>query len=205
MHSPTAKNDRSSILETKIQYTVTFYSGFRVYPSMNHKAFQHTINTLKGKLYRLSFSILQQADEAADVVQEISIRVWKNWDEWQSLDNFEAWCYKLTRNLSIDKKRSKHYQSRQADLPVDLSEGQPTPHQLTENKDTLIYIQQLIATLPEQQRIVMHLRDIEELSYREIADMLDMTLPQVKTNLFRARQSMKEKISSAKLYEKRNH
>lgn len=168
---------------------------------MSQKTYQDTVIPLKEKLFRLAFSILQHPEEAADVVQEILIKAWKNWEQWQKLDNPGAWCYKLTRNLSIDKKRSRHFKSGQEAIPEDLRVAEPNPYQLAENRDTIIYIKELMAALPEQQRLVMHLRDIEELAYQEIAEMLDISLAQVKTSLFRARKSIQKKLTESRLYE----
>jgi RNA polymerase sigma-70 factor (ECF subfamily) len=171
---------------------------------MNHQNFQQQIVPLREKLFRLAFSILRHPEEAADVVQEIMIKTWKNWEDWQSSkDNIEAWCFKMTRNLAIDKTRTRSFSAANDKLPEDWPAQLPGPHQMAEQKDTLRYIEQLMATLPDQQRTVLHLRDVEEYSYQEIADMLDINLGQVKTHLFRARKTIQQQIIASQLYEKR--
>ena len=109
----------------------------------------------------------------------------------------------MTRNLAIDKTRTKrlHYQGEET--LAAFASPVPCPHRIAEQRDTLSFVQQLMQALPEQQRMVLHLRDAEEYSYQEIADMLAINLGQVKTNLFRARKTIQEQIIAAQLYEKR--
>jgi RNA polymerase sigma factor (sigma-70 family) len=183
---------------------VTFSNALRVDVIMNYKTFQQQIVPLREKLFRLAFSILHHSEEAADVVQEIMMKTWKHWGDWEaSKENLEAWCFKMTRNLAIDKTRTKrlHYQGEET--LAAFASPVPGPHQIAEQRDTLSFVQQLMQALPEQQRMVLHLRDVEEYSYQEIADMLAINLGQVKTNLFRARKTIQEQIIAAQLYEKR--
>lgn len=103
----------------------------------------------------------------------------------------------LTRNLSIDKLRSRHRKT--ADMPdgYDMMETAATPEEATEQSDTVRHIETMMKQLPEKQRLVMHLRDIEGLSYQEISDALELPLNHVKVNLFRARQAIREQLLRA--------
>ena len=101
----------------------------------------------------------------------------------------------MTRNLSIDKSRAKHHQLT-GPLPerFDLADSAKTPEQLTQASDTLQQVELYMASLPEKQRTVMHLRDIEELSYEEIAETMQISLDDVKVTLHRARKFIREKL-----------
>jgi len=107
----------------------------------------------------------------------------------------------LTRNLSVDKLRSKRHQTESIEPHLNTVSTHQNPAQLTESKDTLKSIHQLIQTLPEKQKLVLQLRDIEELSYKEIAELLEMPMNQVKVNLFRGRQSLKSALVKKEIYE----
>lgn len=185
-------------------HAVTFFNALRVVSIMNYKTFQQQIVPLREKLFRLAFSILHHSEEAADVVQEIMMKTWKNWSDWEaSKENLEAWCFRMTRNLAIDKIRTRRPQYQGEETLASFASHAPGPHQIAEQRDTVAFVQQLLHTLPEQQRSVLHLRDIEEYSYQEIADMLNISLGQVKTNLFRARKTIQQQLIAAQLYEKR--
>jgi RNA polymerase sigma factor (sigma-70 family) len=149
---------------------------------------------IKDKLYRFSLRITGNAPEAQDVVQEVFIKVWEKRDEMTNIKNPEAWCMTLTKNLSLDKLRLKHNRSKCLEEAHTLSDSKPTPYAETETNDMVEIIRNLMNQLPEKQKMVMHLRDIEGLSYEEIGDSLDMPMAQVKVNLFRARNFIREKI-----------
>lgn len=163
---------------------------------MNWTIFHQHVFPIRHKLYRFALRITGSAQEAEDVVQEVLERVWKSPAEQSAaVQNWEAWCMTLTRHRSIDKTRM---QSQHRALPLDSlathSAADPTPAQETESRDMAAWVRRLMQELPEKQRLVMHLRDIEELSYEEIASVLDISLDQVKVNLHRARKTIREKL-----------
>ena len=129
-------------------------------------------------------------------MQEVLEKIWKSPAE-QSVEvqNWEAWCMTLTRNRSLDKTRSQNLR-RTAPLEgtVEYRTGTDNLYQTTENRDLAAQIKQKMQQLPEKQRLVMHLRDIEELSYEEIADTLQISLDQVKVSLHRARKAIREQM-----------
>lgn len=140
--------------------------------------------------YRMTGSAL----EAEDLVQEVFLKVWNGRSELESVHNVEAWCMRIAKNLAIDRLRSKHWTTRTDEEPVLAQADSATPYQIAEQADTFAHIRQIMNQLPEKHRQVMELRDIEGLSYEEICEVLSMTLPQVKTNLFRARQAVREAL-----------
>jgi RNA polymerase sigma factor (sigma-70 family) len=156
--------------------------------------FLQLAHTIKNKLYRFALRITGDDAEAQDVVQEVFIKIWSKRDEMATINNQEAYCMTLTRNLSLDKIRSKHHQKMQIDEIVELIDGASTPDAIVEATNTIDTIRLWMQKLPEKQRIAMHLRDIEGLTYEEISIILEMPMPQVKINLHRARQAMREKI-----------
>ena len=157
---------------------------------MNDLLFHNHIYPLRHKLYRFALRITGNAHEAEDVVQEVMEKVWKQAPEQsQSVQNWEAWCMTLTRNRSVDKTR------RKSSTPLEHApepSHADTPSSAAESQDMIRQIQMLMQQLPEKQRLVMYLRDVEEMAYEEIAQALDISLDQVKVNLHRARKTIRQ-------------
>lgn len=166
---------------------------------MTTREFQHTIAPIKDKLYRFALRMLDNIPEAQDVVQEVLIKLWQQRERVSQIANVEAWTMRMTRNMSIDKMRNKHWRSEDVSGIVQFAEPAATPDVETEQADTMKIISSMIAQLPEKQANVMHLRDIEGYSYQEIADTLQLPLNQVKVNLFRARKSVREQLVNSEI------
>lgn len=167
---------------------------------MEIKEFTNKILPIKDKLFRFSFRILGNMQEAEDVVQEVFINLWNKRLDISDLNNVDAFCMTMTKNLSLDKLRSKH--KRVVPMPENYDVAQLTanPLQLTEQNDLLNTVETMINQLPEKQKLVIQLRDIEGYSYKEISELLKMSLDQVKVNLFRARKTVKTKLINSQEY-----
>lgn len=168
---------------------------------MNLEAFQNRVMPAKNKLFRFALRFLGNEDEAKDIVQEVLIKVWNGRDQMNEVQNWEAWCMRITKNLSLDRIR---FLSRRQTQPIegefDLHQSDLTPHETTEQKESMHSINLLISSLPEKQRQVIHLRDVEGYSYNEICEILELDLNQVKVNLFRARNAVREKLIKINAY-----
>lgn len=167
---------------------------------MTIKKFTRQITPIKDRLYRFAMRMVDNAAEAEDVVQEVLIKLWHKREELTQIQNLEAWSIRLTKNLSLDKLRSKHKRTEGLEGHYDLVSDSRNPEQLIESKDAMQRIHQLMQQLPESQRLVLQLRDIEELSYKEIAECLDMSMNLVKVNLFRGRQNLKAILTKKELH-----
>jgi RNA polymerase sigma factor (sigma-70 family) len=168
---------------------------------MNLEAFQNRVLPAKNKLFRFALKFLGNEEEAKDVVQEVFIRVWNGREQMDQIQNWEAWCMRITRNLSLDRIRSitrKNTQPIEASFHVH-TEGL-SPHESTEADESMKQIAELISGLPEKQRQVIHLRDVEGYSYNEICEILELDMSQVKVNLFRARNAVREKLMKINAY-----
>ena len=168
---------------------------------MNLEAFQNRVIPAKNKLYRFAFRLLGNEDEAKDVVQEVLIRVWNGRDKMDEVQNWEAWCMRITKNLSLDRVRSINRRHTQPIEEVfNVRHEDLTPHETTEQHESMQSISNLIASLPEKQRQVIHLRDIEGYTYNEICEILELDMSQVKVSLFRARTAVREKLMKINAY-----
>ncbi|HEY3405960.1 MAG TPA: RNA polymerase sigma factor [Ohtaekwangia sp.] len=168
---------------------------------MNLESFQNRVLPAKNKLFRFALRFLGSEEEAKDVVQEVFIKVWNGREQMPEVQNWEAWCMRITKNLSLDRIRSlNRKQTQPIEDSFDVRHEALTPHESTEMRESMNRINQLIETLPEKQRQVIHLRDVEGYSYNEICEILELDMNQVKVNLFRARNTVREKLVKMNAY-----
>lgn len=150
---------------------------------------------LKDKLFRLALRITFDRAEAEDVVQDTMIRVWNKREEWTQFGSIEAYCLTVAKNLAIDRSQKKEAQNVELTPEMEEESEISGPYDQLVNNERMSIIHRLINELPEKQRLIMQLRDIEGESYKEIAKILNLTEEQVKVNLFRARQKVKQRLS----------
>ena len=158
---------------------------------MQEISFRDDILPLKDKLFRLALRITFDRAEAEDVVQDTMIRVWNKREEWTQFGSIEAYCLTVAKNLAIDRSQKKEAQNVELTPEMEEESEISGPYDQLVNNERMSIIHRLINELPEKQRLIMQLRDIEGESYKEIAKILNLTEEQVKVNLFRARQKVK--------------
>ena len=166
----------------------------------DERAFQALFIDYYSVLVSFATKYIDNQEVAEDIVQDTMIRVWNKRDEWTQFDSIEAYCLTVARNLAID--RSQKLESQNVELTPETQEMPDTltPDRAYEQDEQLRLVHHLINELPEKQRTIVQLRDIEGKSYKEIADVLQLTEEQVKVNLFRARQRIKLKYSEIDNY-----
>jgi RNA polymerase sigma factor (sigma-70 family) len=168
---------------------------------MNSEVFETRVLPTKNKLFRFAFRLLGSQEEARDVVQEVMIKMWNGREQMAEIDNMEAWCMRITKNLSLDRLRSKQ---RRITDPMEegfeIKQESLTPYERTELNENMQQINQLMTALPDKQRQVMHLRDVEGYSYNEICEIMELDMNQVKVNLFRARNAVRERLLKLNAY-----
>ena len=169
---------------------------------MKKISFRNDVLPLKNELYRLALRITLNHAEAEDVVQETMIKVWNRRDRWDELESIEAFCLTICRNIAIDKTKKAENQNQSLMDEHDAPDHSYTsnPEEQAMQQDRISLIRRLIDTLPEKQRSCMQLRDFEGKSYKEIAKILDVSEEQVKINIFRARQTIKQKLIDTENY-----
>ncbi len=167
---------------------------------MQEISFHNDILPLKDKLFRIALRITLHRAEAEDVVQEAMIRVWNKREEWSQLESIEAYCTTVVRNLAIDRVQLK--ESANVSLTPEMEDRQwvAGPLDGLVRKERIELVHKLINELPEKQKRVMQLRDVEGEGYKEIAHILRITEEQVKVNLFRARQKVKQRFTEIEEY-----
>lgn len=161
---------------------------------MQEISFRKDILPLKDKLFRVALRITLNRAEAEDVVQDTMLRVWNKREEWSKFDSIEAFCLTVARNLAIDRREKMD--SNTVELTPEMEEVSDAsgPYNQLVQDERMRLIHRLISELPEKQRSVIQLRDIEGKNYKEIAKVMQLTEDQVKVTLFRARQKVKERF-----------
>jgi RNA polymerase sigma-70 factor (ECF subfamily) len=164
--------------------------------------FRTDVLPLKNELYRLALRITLNPAEAEDTVQDTMIKVWNRREQWDEIESIEAFCLTICRNLALDKAKKSEAQNIQLDDSHDPPDRSYTsnPEEQTVQHDRIQLVRQLIDSLPEKQRSCIQLRDIEGKSYKEIAAVMDISEQQVKVNIFRARQAIRQKYSETENY-----
>jgi RNA polymerase sigma-70 factor (ECF subfamily) len=166
---------------------------------MTQTEFLNIVMPFKDKVFRLAKRLLVSTEEAEDATQEVLIKLWNNQSKFEEFKNVEAFSMTMTKNFCLDKLKSKqaqnlkivhsNYQDHNISLQKDI-----------ENKDSLDWVGRIIADLPEQQKMVIQLRDIEQYELDEISDMLDMNNTAVRVALSRARKTIREKLTNTHSY-----
>lgn len=171
-------------------------------------SFQHDILPLKDPLFRLALRITQNREEAEDVVQETMIKLWNRRERWDEIENIESFAMTICHNLSLD--HLKRMENQHASLDDDTfalpfregaGVGSTTPFDHTVTQDRIALVHRIIDGLPEKQRACVQLRDIEGKAYRDIATILSITEEQVKVNIFRARQAIRQQFQGLEAYD----
>ena len=164
---------------------------------MDKNEFISLVLPLKDRLFRVAWCILRSKEEAEDIVQDVMLKVWR--DEKGKVENLTAYCYTMARNLALNRLVLKDNRSKELEGAYEQEvQEQPLENIIRTEKMKLLY--RMIDGLPGLQRDVVQLRDMEGLSYRDIAKTLQVTEEQVKVNLFRARKKIKTWILNMENY-----
>lgn len=159
---------------------------------MKLQIFKTEILPLRDKLFRIALRITCSKEEAEDIVQDIMLKMWQMRDEWNDIQSKDAYCCQMARNVALSRLALKDNQTVSMETAQPEVEDETSPLGMLEQAEIKTLLRKVIKRLPEKEKTVMQLRDLESLSYKEIAVTLDMTEPQVKINLFRARKKVKE-------------
>ena len=165
-------------------------------------SFRNDVLPLKNELYRLALRITLNPAEAEDVVQYTLIKVWDKRDQWNEIDSIEAFSLVICRNLALDKNKKKGHDnlSIEEETNIEPVASASNPLEQTLQNDRIEQVRRLINELPEKQRSCIQLRDFEGKSYKEVAEVLGITEEQVKVNIFRARQTIKQRFEKLDQY-----
>jgi len=166
---------------------------------MTQADFVKLIMPFKDKVFRLAKRLLVSNEEAEDATQEILMKLWNNKDSIGEYRNVEAFSMTMTKNFCLDRLKSKQAQNLKI-VHSNYQDNNTSLQKQIELNDSVNWVAKIIENLPEQQKMVIQLRDIEQYDLDEIAQMLDMNNTAVRVALSRARKSIREQLTNTHSY-----
>ena len=162
-------------------------------------AWEQIVQTHWRKVFNVAYKFVGKHDEAEDLTQDIFLKIFKSLGSFDRRANFQTWLISVSRNLCIDHYRSVRKERETIDRGVDAAELAPAapeagPIAALEQRDRVVLLRQAMAALPETLRTAVLLRDIQELSYQEIADKLRLPEGTVKSRINRGRTELARQI-----------
>lgn len=166
---------------------------------MNQQEFIKTISPFKDRLFRLAKRLLVSTEEAEDATQEVLVRLWNNREKLGGYSSVEALAVTITKNYCLDQLKSKRATEMRI-VHSNYTDRQAGLQQQAEDRDSLDWVEKIMDTLPEQQKMIVQLRDIEEYEFEDIAKILDMNETAVRVALSRARKTIREELAKKHSY-----
>jgi RNA polymerase sigma factor (sigma-70 family) len=182
---------------------VTLTSIHRHPTDMSKAIFDNQVMPASGKMYRYALSILKDPVIAHDVVQDCLVKIWQNRQKLPEIKSIDSWVMRITRNQCYDWVKVNRF-SLQAERDINrddlgIKESAEADHP-TLVSDQMKWLDKIVDTLPQKQREIFYLREVEELTYQEIAEVLSLSLAEVKVNLHRCREKIRETIKKIEDY-----
>ncbi len=177
--------------------------------------FEFLIRRYQNRIYSIAFRILGNIEEAEEVVQETYIKVHQNLDRFRRQSSFGAWIFRITHNVCVDTLRSKRrkrgflflsfdphsgqefddYSESSTQVVTQLADDRPCPDEQMDTKEKLEMIESCLKQLPDAQRMVVVLHDIEGFQYQEIAEIVNTSIGTVRSRLHYGRLKLRELLA----------
>ena len=144
------------------------------------------------KVFNIAYKFVGKHDAAEDLAQDIFLKIFKSLNTFDRRANFQTWLISVSRNLCIDHYRSVRKERETIDRDVDPNELSPASHEISpvahlEQRDRVVLLRQALAELPDTLKTAVLMRDIQEMTYQEIADQLHLPEGTVKSRINRGR------------------
>ncbi len=166
---------------------------------MNQNEFLTVVLPFKDKLFRLAKRLLVSTEEAEDATQEVLVKLWTKNDNLQTYKSTEAMAMTMTKNYCLDQLKAKRSGNMQL-VHTNYTDGAAGVEQTVEDSDSLEWVNKIMLQLPEQQRVIIQLRDIEQYDFDEMAEILNMSESAIRVALSRARKTIRENMTKTHNY-----
>ncbi len=166
---------------------------------MNQTDFMQLVAPFKDKVFRLAKRLLVSTEEAEDATQEVLVKLWNKRESLDRYNNLEAIAMTIAKNYCFDQLKSP----RAGNLKIihnSLSSNEASIQKKVEDRDSWTFVEKLIDQLPQQQKLIIQMRDIEQYDNIEIAEILEMNETAVRVALSRARKTIRESITKTHSY-----
>jgi len=171
----------------------------------DRRAFGELVKKYERKIYALTYRLMRNREDAADALQETFLQAYKKIGTFEGKSGFSTWLYRIAVNTCLMKKRKKKLDTVSIDRPLRLDDGEEINRELVDwsndpvatidNKEVKKKLDEAIAAMPEEFKTVVLLRDVDRLSSKEVADILNISIPNVKSRLNRGRLFLRRKLS----------
>ena len=173
----------------------------------NMEAFDEIVKRFQKKIYSLAYNLTRNPMDAEDITQDVLLTIYRKVDTFQGKSAFSSWVYRITLNASYMKLRSRKkdkFVSIEDSLPnfnesgfhrEKVKDWSEATESLLFDNETRKVIQKAVDQLPEKEKVVFILRDVDGLSTEKVGEILDLTIPAVKSRLHRARLFLRKKLS----------
>ena len=166
---------------------------------MKQSEFLNVVMPFKDKLFRLAKRLLVSREEAEDATQEILMKLWSKNESFGKYNNIEAFAMTMTKNFCLDRLKSKQAGNLKL-VHSNYGDDNSSLQRQVEANDSVGWVQKIMEELPEQQKMVLQLRDVEEYDFDEIGELLDMQPTAIRVTLSRARKTVRDKLMQKHSY-----
>lgn len=160
---------------------------------MKQQAFVDLMKPVQDKIYRLALRLLISREAAEDATQEVMLKLWSKKTSLSSYKNIEAFAMTVTKNYCFDQLKLKQNNNLRI-VHSNYESGDVPLQRQVEVKDDLDWVQRIINELPEQQKVLIQLREVEQYDYAEISELTGMKETAIRVALSRARKKLKEEM-----------
>ena len=151
------------------------------------------VNPFKDKVFRMAKRLLVSTEEAEDATQEVLVKLWNKSESLDEYKSVEAVAMTMTKNYCLDQLKSKRASNMKI-VHNNFTDREASLQQKVEDRDTWNWVEKIMNDLPEQQKIIVQMRDIEEMEFEEISKILEMNESAIRTALSRARKTIRENM-----------
>ncbi|NOY51726.1 MAG: RNA polymerase sigma factor [Chlorobi bacterium] len=165
---------------------------------MSKKIFEHKIMPQSDKMYRYAFSILKNKELAKDVVQECLMKIWDKRKILPQIKSYDSWVMRITRNQCYDWVKTNRFSIGDEALN-NIANIDETDYESI-LKDNELWLSRITDSFSQKNKEIFHLREVEEMTYQEIAEVMSLSLSDVKVSVYRMRQKIKSSFRKIEGY-----
>jgi RNA polymerase sigma factor (sigma-70 family) len=166
---------------------------------MTRLEFNNQVLLLSRRLYLVAFRFLRRQEDAEDAVQEVFIKLWNRLDELDRYNSLEAFAITTVKNHCIDIiRKGKAVFSEDTNNYITVINDDPSPDEIMERQETSDLLGRIISELPDNYRMIVQLKDIDGLSYEEVATATEQNINTLRVNLSRARKLIRDEFKKSK-------
>ena len=166
---------------------------------MNQNEFMNVVNPFKDKVFRMAKRLLVSTEEAEDATQEVLVKLWNKNESLEAYNSVESLAMTMTKNYCFDQLKSKRASTMKI-VHNNFTDREASLQQKVEDNDAMNWVEKIIDKLPEQQKLIVQMREIEQYEFEEIAKILEMNETAIRVALSRARKTIRENMTKTHNY-----